>query len=48
MDEMKRLVRELLEAWDSWVDSDDWSGPDYDVLAEAIRRLREQLERNEG
>ncbi|MDE3075268.1 MAG: hypothetical protein KGJ86_07550 [Chloroflexota bacterium] len=48
MDEIKRLVRELLEAWDGWVDSDEWSGSEYDALAEAIKRLRQQLEKDEG
>ena len=46
MDELKRLVRELLDAWDAWMDTDEWSGPAYDELAEAVRRLREHLDRN--
>ena len=34
MEELKRLVWELLQAWDAWMDSDEWSGPAHDHLAD--------------
>ena len=46
MDELKRLVQQVLEAWDAWLDSDDWSGPEYEALAEAIQRLRDNIATN--
>lgn len=46
MDELKRLVLDLLKVWDAWMDSDEWSGREYDALAEAIQRLREHLAAN--
>ena len=42
--EFKRLARELLEAWDIWIDADRWGGAELDALAEVVRKLREQVE----
>ena len=48
MDELRRLVRRLLEAWDAWMDTDSWGGPEYDVLAAAVEGLRRHLEEHES
>ena len=48
MSELERLVRELLEAWDAWIDADAWSGDELDALADVIKSLRERLEKDEG
>lgn len=47
-EEFRRLVRRLLEAWDSWMDSDSWAGREYDELAAAVEALRRQLEEHES
>jgi len=44
MDELKRLVQRLIEAWDAWIDSDRWEGPEYDTLAAAVEALRRHIE----
>jgi hypothetical protein len=44
LEELKRLLRRLFEAWDGWIDSDQWAGPEYDSLAAAIEALRRRLE----
>jgi hypothetical protein len=44
VDEFRRLVRQLLDAWDAWMDTDAWSGPEYDALATAVEALRRHLE----
>jgi len=46
--ELERLVRELLDAWDRWIDADSWSGDELDALADVVKRLREQLGNDEG
>jgi len=43
MTELERLVRELLDAWDIWIDA-DWSGPEFDALARIMKALREEVE----
>jgi len=42
---MKRLVRQLLEAWDQWIDADGWHGPELDRLAETVKLLRDELQK---
>ena len=48
MDELKRLVRSLVEAWDAWIDTDTWDGPEYDALAAAVYALRRYLDTSSG
>ncbi|HLG72569.1 MAG TPA: hypothetical protein VK009_19300 [Chloroflexota bacterium] len=44
LEELKRLLRRLFEAWEAWIESDQWAGPEYDALAATIEALRRQLE----
>ena len=44
MDELKRRVRRLLDAWDAWMDTDAWEGHEYDELGAAVEDLRRHLE----
>jgi hypothetical protein len=44
MDELERLVHELLDAWDAWMDTDTWGGPEYDALAAAVDALRQRID----
>ena len=48
LEELKRLVRRLLDAWDAWLDSDTWDGPQYEELNAAVQGLRRYLEELEG
>jgi hypothetical protein len=48
MNELERLVRRLLEAWDAWIDADAWSGPQYDALNDAVQALRQHIEAGES
>ncbi|MHB8620539.1 MAG: hypothetical protein ACYDAG_13360 [Chloroflexota bacterium] len=48
MGDLERLVLELLDAWDAWIDADAWSGDELDALADVVKRLREQLGKDEG
>lgn len=48
MDELKRLVRSLIEAWDAWMDTDTWEGPEYDALSAAVDALRRYLADSSG
>ena len=43
LDELRRLLRRLFEAWDAWIDSDQWAGLEYDSLAAAIEALKRRL-----
>jgi len=48
MTDLERLIRELLDAWDEWIDADGWSGPKLDALAATVARLREAVDQSES
>jgi hypothetical protein len=43
--ELERLVRELLDAWNAWMDADGWSGAELDRLAEIVEQLRAEMQK---
>ena len=43
--EIEPLVRQLIVAWDAWIESDSWSGPEFDALNDAAEALRAHVER---
>ena len=47
-EELERLVRRLLDAWDAWMETDTWEGPEYEALNAAVQGLRRHLEEHEG
>ena len=47
-EELERLVRRLLDAWDAWMDTDTLEGPEYEALNAAVQGLRRHLEEHEG
>jgi uncharacterized protein YukE len=47
LDELRRLVRRLIEAWSGWLDADDNFGAEYEALNAAIEALRRELEEHE-
>src|SRR5258708_4311377 len=48
MDELKRLVRQQLDGWDAWMDTDSWEGPEYDQPGGKRRRASPLLGRARG
>ena len=48
LDELRRLIRRLVQAWDAWLDADEDFGAAYEVLNAAIEALRRELEEHEG
>ena len=47
-DELKRLVRRLIQAWDAWLDADENFGPEYEALNAAVEALRRELQEHES
>ncbi len=47
-EELERLVRRLLDAWDAWMDTDTLGGPAYEALNAAVQGLHRHLEEHEG
>ena len=47
-DELKRLVRRLIQAWDGWLDADENFGPEYEALNAAVEALRRELQEHES
>ena len=48
VDELERLIRRLIEAWQAWLDADEDFGPEYEALNAAIEALRRQLQEHES
>jgi hypothetical protein len=44
MSELERLVRELLDAWNDWMDADGWSGVELDRLAGIVEQIRAEVQ----
>ena len=48
LEELHRLIRRLLQAWDGWLDADEDFGAEYESLNAAIEALRRHLQEHEG
>jgi len=48
LDELRRLIRRLVQAWDAWLDADENFGADYELLNAAVEALRRELDEHEG
>jgi uncharacterized protein YukE len=48
LEELERLIRRLIEAWDGWLDADENFGPAYEILNAAVEALRRQLQEHES
>ena len=48
LEELERLIRRLIDAWDSWLDADENFALEYEALNAAIEALRREMEEHEG
>ena len=48
LDELRRLIQRVVQAWDAWLDADEDFGAAYEVLNAAVEALRRELEEHEG
>ena len=48
LEQLRRLIGRLVQAWDAWLNADENFGADYEVLSAAVEALRRELEEHEG
>ena len=48
LEELRRLIRRLVQAWADWLDADENFGTEYEALNAAVEALRRELEGHEG